>query len=126
MLTVSRKKVTKGSRIVHSATKWIGGHGTTIAGAIVDAGPSTVVLLFQISCQLMIASALSYQASLTGRNLGNSHRSLNPRRDTMDLSSARHLDLLRSLSKRVWRSCVILELPLTPSGRSCFFKALRL
>lgn len=24
--------------VVHSATKWIGGHGTTIAGAIVDAG----------------------------------------------------------------------------------------
>lgn len=24
--------------IVHSATKWIGGHGTTIAGVIVDAG----------------------------------------------------------------------------------------
>jgi O-acetylhomoserine/O-acetylserine sulfhydrylase len=23
---------------VHSATKWIGGHGTTIAGAIVDSG----------------------------------------------------------------------------------------
>ena len=23
---------------VHSATKWIGGHGTTIAGVIVDAG----------------------------------------------------------------------------------------
>ena len=24
--------------VVHSATKWIGGHGTTIAGVIVDAG----------------------------------------------------------------------------------------
>jgi O-acetylhomoserine/O-acetylserine sulfhydrylase-like pyridoxal-dependent enzyme len=26
--------------IVHSATKWIGGHGTTIGGIIVDAGMS--------------------------------------------------------------------------------------
>ena len=26
------------SPVVHSATKWIGGHGTTIAGVIVDAG----------------------------------------------------------------------------------------
>lgn len=26
--------------IVHSATKWIGGHGTTIGGVIVDAGES--------------------------------------------------------------------------------------
>jgi O-acetylhomoserine/O-acetylserine sulfhydrylase-like pyridoxal-dependent enzyme len=25
---------------VHSATKWIGGHGTTMAGVIVDAGMS--------------------------------------------------------------------------------------
>jgi O-acetylhomoserine/O-acetylserine sulfhydrylase len=24
--------------LVHSATKWIGGHGTTIAGVVVDAG----------------------------------------------------------------------------------------
>ena len=24
--------------VVHSATKWIGGHGTTIAGVIVDSG----------------------------------------------------------------------------------------
>lgn len=26
------------SWIVHSATKWIGGHGTTIAGVIIDSG----------------------------------------------------------------------------------------
>jgi O-acetylhomoserine/O-acetylserine sulfhydrylase-like pyridoxal-dependent enzyme len=24
--------------VVHSATKWIGGHGTTIAGVVVDSG----------------------------------------------------------------------------------------
>jgi len=24
--------------VVHSATKWIGGHGTTIAGVIIDSG----------------------------------------------------------------------------------------
>jgi O-acetylhomoserine/O-acetylserine sulfhydrylase len=24
--------------IVHSATKWIGGHGTTIAGVVIDSG----------------------------------------------------------------------------------------
>lgn len=24
--------------VVHSATKWIGGHGTTIAGVVIDAG----------------------------------------------------------------------------------------
>jgi len=28
----------KESHLVHSATKWIGGHGTTIAGVIVDSG----------------------------------------------------------------------------------------
>ena len=26
--------------VVHSATKWIGGHGNTIAGAVVDSGVS--------------------------------------------------------------------------------------
>ena len=26
--------------VLHSATKWIGGHGTTIAGVIVDSGKS--------------------------------------------------------------------------------------
>ena len=31
--------------VVHSATKWIGGHGTTIAGVIVDSGVSQVPLL---------------------------------------------------------------------------------
>lgn len=31
--------------VVHSATKWIGGHGTTIAGVIIDAGvPSSLVI----------------------------------------------------------------------------------
>ena len=24
--------------VVHSATKWIGGHGTTIAGVVIDSG----------------------------------------------------------------------------------------
>ena len=28
---------------VHSATKWIGGHGTTIAGVIVDSGMSFTI-----------------------------------------------------------------------------------
>lgn len=27
--------------IVHSATKWIGGHGTTIAGVVIDSGTMT-------------------------------------------------------------------------------------
>lgn len=31
-------------RAVHSATKWIGGHGTTIAGVIVDSGTSPALL----------------------------------------------------------------------------------
>lgn len=31
--------------VVHSATKWIGGHGTTIAGVIVDSGMSQIPLL---------------------------------------------------------------------------------
>jgi O-acetylhomoserine/O-acetylserine sulfhydrylase-like pyridoxal-dependent enzyme len=31
---------------VHSATKWIGGHGTTIAGVVIDSGASTPWLLF--------------------------------------------------------------------------------
>ena len=39
--------------VVHSATKWIGGHGTTIAGVIVDSG--TLNLL---SC--LPFSSLSY------------------------------------------------------------------
>ena len=29
--------------VVHSATKWIGGHGTTIAGVIVDSGKAQIV-----------------------------------------------------------------------------------
>lgn len=29
--------------VVHSATKWIGGHGTTIAGVIIDSGQFVVV-----------------------------------------------------------------------------------
>jgi len=28
---------------VHSATKWIGGHGTTIAGVVIDSGASTLI-----------------------------------------------------------------------------------
>jgi O-acetylhomoserine/O-acetylserine sulfhydrylase-like pyridoxal-dependent enzyme len=31
--------------LVDSATKWIGGHGTTIAGVVIDSGPSTPSLL---------------------------------------------------------------------------------
>lgn len=30
--------------VVHSATKWIGGHGTTIAGVIVDSGMAQKIL----------------------------------------------------------------------------------
>ena len=29
--------------VVHSATKWIGGHGTTIAGVVVDSGIAALV-----------------------------------------------------------------------------------
>ena len=29
--------------VVHSATKWIGGHGTTIGGVVVDSGASSMI-----------------------------------------------------------------------------------
>ena len=33
------------SLLVHSATKWIGGHGTTIAGVVIDSGTRTAAWL---------------------------------------------------------------------------------
>lgn len=33
------------SLLVHSATKWIGGHGTTIAGVAIDSGTRTAAWL---------------------------------------------------------------------------------
>jgi len=40
--------------VVHSATKWIGGHGTTIAGVIVDSGePSSCPFFRPNSAKLL-------------------------------------------------------------------------
>ena len=71
--------------IVHSATKWIGGHGTTIAGVVIDSG--TVP-----TARLQIADSHQRQASLTGPAVANSLRSRPRRRGTMDWCSVRLSD----------------------------------
>jgi O-acetylhomoserine/O-acetylserine sulfhydrylase len=52
--------------VIHSATKWIGGHGTTIAGVIVDSGSEYVVieLIYLPTLVLMISSSCSIRIRL--------------------------------------------------------------
>ncbi|CAB4410239.1 unnamed protein product [Rhizophagus irregularis] len=40
--------------VVHSATKWIGGHGTTIGGVVIDEGDANVGAAFTDALQLAI------------------------------------------------------------------------
>src|ERR1700761_5939358 len=54
--------------VVHSATKWIGGHGTTLGGVIIDAGPYALV-------DCLIDIDFFSQANLTGQ-MAASQRSL--------------------------------------------------
>jgi len=72
--------------VVHSATKWIGGHGTTIAGVVIDSGSESRMkgsLLKRISFSDPLTFLFIFQ-SLTGRLPENSHNSLSHLRDTTE------------------------------------------
>ncbi|MCO5546922.1 hypothetical protein L7F22_000361 [Adiantum nelumboides] len=45
--------------VVHSATKWIGGHGTTIAGVVVDSGSESLGLPFPLQLFLLHPAEIS-------------------------------------------------------------------
>ena len=50
--------------VVHSATKWIGGHGNTIAGVVIDSGQSRRCLNLTFIINFMIFRSI--QENLTG------------------------------------------------------------
>jgi O-acetylhomoserine/O-acetylserine sulfhydrylase len=49
--------------LVHSATKWIGGHGTTIAGVVIDSGASTPSLLFSFMSHFFLIGKFNWARS---------------------------------------------------------------
>ena len=89
--------------IVHSATKWIGGHGTTIAGVIIDAGELVLAPLVKL-----VIDHHDLQVNLTGQSPANFLDSQNQPRAIMVSSSARLSVPLRSLLKSGLNSSVIL------------------
>ena|ERR1700722_1994389 len=80
--------------LVHSATKWIGGHGTTIGGVVVDSGEHILYILLDPYSYIISTS----QENSTGRALEDSPVSQNPPRATTGSVSLRLLVplLLRS------------------------------
>jgi hypothetical protein len=73
---------------VHSATKWIGGHGTTIGGVVIDSG--------QLSSSLKLGLVLTIiQENSTGRHPASSLVSRNLQRATTALCLLTPLDLPR-------------------------------
>lgn len=70
------------SPLVHSATKWIGGHGTTIAGVIIDSGTTIVAHLHIITSSL-------FQENLTGPAVANFPHLRPHRRVITDCSSVK-------------------------------------
>ena len=79
---------------VHSATKWIGGHGNTIAGVIIDSGTFIYDLQFDLArstCHLL-------QATLIGRNQADFPPSRHLQRGSMASSILKRSAVLRSPS----------------------------
>lgn len=79
--------------LVHSATKWIGGHGTTIGGVIIDSGMS---LHWSQRTKLETILLLKFQDDFLGQNQAASPHSQLPANRMMGSFSPRSLAPWRS------------------------------
>jgi len=80
---------------VHSATKWIGGHGTTIAGVIIDSGTFIYDLQFDLA---RLSTCHLFQATLIGRNQADFPPSRHLQKGSMASFTLKRSAVLRSPS----------------------------